>query len=102
MNLFKVIYTGANQAVELAGQLVQKAIDEKGKDFSVSFPNTAYSLPVIYAATGKKITTLGELEAAVGIAKSLVNETTHLQDALTAGLGTAVASEIIEALKYWQ
>ncbi|WP_303863239.1 acetyl-CoA decarbonylase/synthase complex subunit alpha/beta [Alkalibaculum bacchi] len=100
MNLFKVIYTGANQAVELAGQLVQKAIDEKGKDFSVSFPNTAYSLPVIYAATGKKITTLGELEAAVGIAKSLVNETTHLQDALTAGLGTAVASEIIEALKY--
>ena len=100
MNLFKVIYTGANQAVELAGQLVQKAIDEKGKDASVSFPNTAYSLPVIYAATGKKITTLGELEAAVGIAKSLVNETTHLQDALTAGLGTAVASEIIEALKY--
>ena len=100
MNLFKVIYTGANQAVELAGQLVQKAIDEKGKDASVSFPNTAYSLPVIYAATGKKITTLGELEAAVGIAKSLINETTHLQDALTAGLGTAVASEIIEVLKY--
>lgn len=100
MNLFKVIYTGANQAVELAGQLVQKAIDEKGKDAKVGFPNTAYSLPVIYAATGQKITTLGELEGAVGVAKSLINETTHLQDALTAGLGTAVASEIIEVLKY--
>lgn len=100
MNLFETIYTGSNQALEAAEGIVKKAIDEKGKDHQVGFPETAYSLPIIYAATGKKIENLGELEGAIDIVKSLIDEQPRLEPALNAGLATAVAAEVIEAAKY--
>lgn len=100
MNLFNIIYTGSNQALSAAEDLLKKAIEEKGKDHKVAFPETAYSLPVIYAATGQKINTLGELEGAITIAKSLIKEEPRLEPALNAGLATAVLAEIIEAIKY--
>ena len=100
MNLFQTIYAGSNQAVAVAEDLLNKAIAEKGRDHKVAFPDTAYALPVIYAATGQKITTLAELEGALGIVKSLIVEELKLTPALNAGLATAVAAEIIEAIKY--
>lgn len=100
MNLFKTIFTGSNQALEAATGLVNGLVESKGRDFKVAFPDTAYSLPIIYAATGKKVTNLGELQEALEIVKSLINETYKLEHALNAGLATAVAAEIIEAAKY--
>ncbi|SHJ62349.1 acetyl-CoA decarbonylase/synthase complex subunit alpha/beta [Tepidibacter formicigenes] len=101
MSLFKTIFTGSNQALEAATGFLNKAIDEKGRDHTVAFPDTAYSLPIIYAATGQKMNTLGDLEGALGIVKSLIGEEKeNLENALNAGLGTAVASEVIEAIKY--
>ncbi|MFZ7119962.1 MAG: acetyl-CoA decarbonylase/synthase complex subunit alpha/beta [Eubacteriaceae bacterium] len=100
MNLFKIIYSGMNQYLELAETMVQKAITEKGKEASVKFPSTAYSLPVIYAITGEKIGTVGELEKALELAKGFVHEGKLLQNALDAGTASAMFAEIIEAVKY--
>ena len=36
-------------------------------------PDTAYFLPTIYAATGVKVSKLGDLPACVGVLKSLIN-----------------------------
>lgn len=100
MNLFQTIFTGSKQALELAESVVKIAIDEKGKDHKVAFPDTAYFLPIIYAATGSKITNLGELESALDVVKSLIVEEEMLDKALNSGLATAVSAEIIEAIKY--
>ncbi|MCI9018080.1 MAG: CO dehydrogenase/CO-methylating acetyl-CoA synthase complex subunit beta, partial [Lachnospiraceae bacterium] len=62
--------------------------------------DTAYFLPTIYAATGVKVSKLGDLPACVGVLKSLITNKEDLGDALNAGLATAVGAEIIEALKY--
>ena len=100
MSLFKTIFTGSNQALEAANGFLAKAIEEKGKDHKVAFPDTAYSLPIIYAATGKKMSTLGDLEGALAIVKSLISGKELLQDGFNAGLATALAAEVIEAIKY--
>lgn len=100
MSLFNTIFTGSNQALEAATGLLNKAIEEKGRDHKVAFPDTAYSLPVIYAATGQKMNTLGDLEGALGVVKSLIVEKHLLEHGLNAGLATAVAAEVIEAIKY--
>ncbi|MDI6605042.1 MAG: acetyl-CoA decarbonylase/synthase complex subunit alpha/beta [Thermoanaerobacteraceae bacterium] len=100
MSLFQIIFTGSKQALSAAEGLVKKAVEEKGRDHKVAFPDTAYSLPVIYAATGKKITNLGELEEVLPIVKSLIVEEEILDKALNAGLATAISAEIIEAVKY--
>jgi len=100
MSLFKTIFTGSNQALEAATGLLNKAIEEKGRDHKVAFPDTAYSLPIIYAATGQKMNTLADLEGALGVVKSLIVEKELLEHGLNAGLATAVAAEVIEAIKY--
>ncbi|NTW71569.1 MAG: CO dehydrogenase/CO-methylating acetyl-CoA synthase complex subunit beta [Eubacteriaceae bacterium] len=100
MSLFEIIYAGSNAALGLAEQTVASAVAEKGKDHKVAFPGTAYSLPVIFAATGLKINTLGDLETALGVVKSLIVEEEDLGKALNAGLSTAVSAEIIESVKY--
>jgi len=100
MNLMQTIFTGSKQALGAAEGLVKKAVEEKGRDYKVGFPDTAYSLSVIYAATGKKITTVAELEGALDIVRSLIVEEEMLDKAMNAGLATAVAAEIVEAAKY--
>ncbi|NMM65407.1 CO dehydrogenase/CO-methylating acetyl-CoA synthase complex subunit beta [Clostridium sp. P21] len=100
MNLYQTVFTGSKQALEAAEGLVKEVVEKKGKDCKVAFPDTAYSLPVIYAATGKKITNVGELEAALDVVKSLIVEEEMLDKLLNSGLATAVAAEIIEACKY--
>ncbi len=100
MTLFDIIFQGTSDALSAAKSVVEKAVADKGKEHKVAFPDTAYSLPVIYAATGKKISNLGELQEAVAIAESLLVKEQRLEQALNAGLSTAVAAEIIEAVKY--
>ena len=101
MNLIDSVFIGSKQAFEAAGDAVKKCIEQKGREYEVGFPDTAYALPVIYAATGKKVTTLGELESALDIVNSLIVEEDGLEKkALNSGLATAIAAEIIEAVKY--
>ncbi|EGT2205097.1 acetyl-CoA decarbonylase/synthase complex subunit alpha/beta [Clostridioides difficile] len=100
MNLYNIIFTGSEQALCAAQAMLAEAIEKNGKEHKVAFPDTAYSLPCIYAATGQKMNTLGDLEGALEVVKSLINRTHLLEHAFNAGLATALAAEVIEALKY--
>jgi len=98
--LTDLIYGGANAVAGLTEGAVNDAIASHGADKPIGFPDTAYFLPTIYAATGVKVKTLGDLPACVGVLKSLITNKEDLGDALNAGLATAVGAEIIEALKF--
>ena len=100
MSLTDLIYAGSNAVAGLTEGAVNDAIAKYGEGHAVGYPDTAYFLPIIYAATGVKIKTLGDLPAAVGILKSLITNKEDLGEALNAGLATAVGAEIIEAIRY--
>ena len=100
MSLTDLIYAGSNAVAGLTEGAVDDAIKKYGESHAVGYPDTAYFLPIIYAATGVKIKTLGDLPAAVGILKSLITNKEDLGEALNAGLATAVGAEIIEAIRY--
>ena len=97
--LTDLIYSGSNAVAGLTEGAVNDAIAKYGEDKKVSFGDTAYFLPTIYAATGVKVSRLGDLPACVGVLKSLITNKEELGDALNAGLATAVGAEILEALK---
>ena len=98
--LTDLIYGGLNAVAGLTEGAVNDAIAKYGEDKKVAMPDTAYFLPTIYAATGVKVSKLGDLPACVGVLKSLISNKEDLGEALNAGLATAVGAEIIEALKY--
>ena len=98
--LTDLIYNGSNAVAGLTENAVNEAIAKYGEDKKVAMTDTAYFLPTIYAATGVKVTKLGDLPACVGVLKSLITNKEDLGEALNAGLATAVGAEIIEALKY--
>jgi len=98
--LTDLIYGGANAVASLTEGAVNDAIAKFGADTKVAFPGTAYFFPTIYAATGVKVQTLGDLPACVGVLKSLITNKEDLGDALNAGLATAVGAEILEGLKF--
>ena len=100
MNLFHIIYAGTDQYLKRAEEMVKKAVAVKGTEAPVRLPDTAYALPVIYAVTGEKITTVGELEKALDLARGFIHQGRLLQDALDAGTASALLAEIIEAVKY--
>lgn len=98
--LTDLIYSGANSAADLAEQAVRTALETYGEDRALAFPDTAYFFPTVYAATGIKVRTLGDLPACVSVLKSLITNQEDLGQALNAGLATAVSAEILEGLKY--
>ena len=100
MTLFDVIFKGNDEVYALAEGAINDAIAKNGEDTPVSFPDTAYSIPCYYAVTGQKITTLGEMKAALDVIKTLMTREQQLHDALMSGVATALLAEFIEALKY--
>ena len=98
--LTDLIYAGSNAVAGLTEGAVNDAIAKYGAEKEIAFPDTAYCFPTIYAATGVKVKTLGDLPACVGVLKSLITNREDLGQALNAGLATAVGAEIIEGLKY--
>ena len=92
--------------VKRAEEALAKAIDEKGKDAPVAYPNTAYYLPIMYLFLGQKVEKLGDLEESLAEARKLLgpipSEKTwlpYLGDTLDAGVATLIAEETIEVLK---
>ena len=65
----KVIATGAilgsHYYVKQAEALVEKAITEKGADFTFEFPDTADFLPQMFAMTGYQVHTVGDMKTAL-------------------------------------
>ncbi len=99
---------GAYKISKQAEEMLTKAIEQKGKDCRVEFPNTGYYLPIIYSMTGREVQTLSDLEEVLSEnVKPLLPEPVaeemwlpYLGPALDAGMATLFAEEIIEACKY--
>lgn len=98
---------GAQKIVKRAEEELLKAIAAKGKDFTVSFPDTNYYLPFAYAMLGIKAVRLGDLQEIINYAKSLLPPIPaeemwlpYLGPTLDAGMATLFAEEVIEVLKY--
>jgi len=98
---------GANALVSEAEAMLNQALTERGNNASVSFPNTAYYLPVIFGMTGKEIETLGQLQGILAHARELLHPvpsehqwTPYLGETLDSGMATLIAAETIEAIRY--
>jgi acetyl-CoA synthase len=88
--------------------MLAKAIEQKGRDCKVEFPNTGYYIPIIYSMTGRAVETLADFEEVMTEeVRPLLPEPVaedmwvpYLGPALDAGMATLFAEEIIEACKY--
>ncbi len=84
-----------------------RAIAAKGADHLVGFPDTAYSLPVIYSLLGRRVDRLSDMQAVLDECRSLLapipeekNWLPYLGGALDSGMATLFAFEMMEACKY--
>ncbi len=100
---------GAHQLVSRAEKELIRAIEDKGPDTRVEFPNTGYYLPISHGILGMSIETLGGLKGLLDEAKNLLPAIPadelwlpYLGHTLDAGMATLFADEIIEAIKYTQ
>lgn len=100
---------GAHKLVKRAEKELIRAIEEKGPQTKVEFPNTGYYLPISHGILGLYIETLGGLEKLLDESKKLLPPLPdeklwlpYLGHTLDAGMATLFADEIIEAIKYTQ
>ena len=100
MTLFDRVFGGNDYNYERTVAAIDSAIAQYGEGESVSFPDTAYSLPCYYAVTGEKITNLGEMKAAMATIKAKMTRNNRLHDAFESGIASALCAEFLEALKY--
>ncbi|MBN1973555.1 MAG: CO dehydrogenase/CO-methylating acetyl-CoA synthase complex subunit beta [Sedimentisphaerales bacterium] len=98
---------GAHKIAKQAEEILSKAIEQKGFDCPVEFPNTGYYLPIIYSMTGIPIKTLADFEQVTQEINNLLPPFVdddlwlpYLGHTLDAGMATLFAEEIIEACKY--
>lgn len=94
------IIRGAVTAVQLASELVRESIEKLGRDMPVSFPNTAYYLPIIYGFTGQKVEKLGDLDSIIDYARSLLLSEPGKEAVKDAGVATLIAAEAIEGVRF--
>ena len=100
MTLFDRVFGGNDYNYARTVAAIDAAIAANGEGCAVSFPGTAYSLPCYYGVTGVKITTLGEMKAAMDTIKGMMTRNNRLQDAFDSGIASALCAEFLEALKY--
>jgi hypothetical protein len=98
---------GANALVTEAELMLDTAIKEKGLDTPVSFPNTAYYIPVIGGMTGATVEKLGQLKQVIEHARGLLHPTPsenkwtpYLGETLDSGMATLLAAETIEVIRF--
>ena len=98
---------GAHQIVRDAEDYLAKAIAAKGIDCAVGFPDTAYSLPVIYSLLGERVDRLSDMQKILDECHRLLPPVPsenlwlpYLGGTLDSGIATLFAFEIIEACKY--
>ncbi|HUS93468.1 MAG TPA: acetyl-CoA decarbonylase/synthase complex subunit alpha/beta [Phycisphaerae bacterium] len=98
---------GARAFVEEAEAKFAEAMESKGGDTPIAFPDTAFQLPMIHALMGLEVTRLGQLKAVLAHCRELVpaEPTEHLWlpylgDGLDAGVATMLALEVTCAIRY--
>jgi acetyl-CoA synthase len=87
--------------------MLNKALKEKGPDTPVTFPNTAYYIPVIGGMTGVQVEKLSQLEQVINHARGLLHPspsnakwTPYLGETLDSGMATLLAAETIEVIRF--
>jgi acetyl-CoA synthase len=101
------VIKGAHEIFKQAKDSLDKAIKEKGPNQKISFPETAFYLPLANALLGTKVETLKDALPILEHAKSLLPRVPsekiwlpYLGDALNAGMSALFSEEIILALRY--
>jgi len=101
LNNLSLAFSGAKEIIELSEEYLKKALEKLREDTSITFPETIYSLPLIYGLTGKKIETLKDLNGAIILCKSLISKEGKNEEKLSnIGLASLMGLEIIEAINY--
>ncbi|MBN1797547.1 MAG: CO dehydrogenase/CO-methylating acetyl-CoA synthase complex subunit beta [Spirochaetales bacterium] len=98
---------GARTLVEKAEISLAQALESKGKEAEIAYPNTAYYLPIMLLFLGQRVKKIADLTESLAEAKKLLGPVPqdelwlpYLGDALNAGVAALIAEEIIESLKY--
>ena len=98
--LIERVFSGADEMYAKAEQALAEAAAKYDDSTPVSYPDTAYYLECLYAMTGRKNQTLGELKESMEWIKSQMTREKRTKDVFTSGIATACAAEVIEAVKY--
>lgn len=98
---------GAQKIIDMAENSYEDAVKKYGEEKEVSFPNTAYFLPIIYSMLGAKVEKLGDMKDIFQECRSLMPPVVtgdiwlpYLAPALDAGMATFFAEEMYEAIRY--
>ncbi|MCI5207984.1 MAG: CO dehydrogenase/CO-methylating acetyl-CoA synthase complex subunit beta, partial [Candidatus Electrothrix sp. ATG2] len=98
---------GAQKIVDMAEASYEEALKKYGPEQEVSFPNTAYYLPIIYSMLGAKVEKLGDMKDIFQECRKLLPAVVsediwlpYLAPALDAGMATYFAEEMYEAIDY--
>jgi len=98
---------GAHKIVDMAEASYEEAIKKFGAEHEVSYPNTAYFLPIIYSMLGAKVKNLGDMKDIFQECRKLLPPLVtdslwlpYLAPALDAGMATFFAEEMYEAIRY--
>ncbi len=97
---------GAHKIVGNCAAKLDEAVQKYGEDQAISYPNTAYFLPIIYSLMGIPIKTLKDAIPVMKRCKELLPPIPsekfylpYLGPGLDAGLATLFAEEIFEAIR---
>ncbi len=98
---------GAKNIIDMAEETYEEALVKYGPEQEVSFPNTAYFLPIIYSILGAKVEKLGDMKDIFQECRKLLPPVVtediwlpYLAPALDAGMATFFAEEMFEAIRY--
>lgn len=103
-----LMVSGAKKVYAEAEEFLNKAVKEKGDSQGLSFPETAFYLPLSNALLGLETKTLGDAKKIISTAKTLLPNVpadenkwdTFLTDSLNAGVATILCEELIASLRY--
>jgi acetyl-CoA synthase len=98
---------GSNAIVAEAESLLQRALQEKGADTPIAFPNTAYYLPVVLGMLGHEVSKLSDLQPVIEHARKMLHPIPdaevwmpYLGETLDSGMATLLAEEVIEGIRF--
>jgi acetyl-CoA decarbonylase/synthase complex subunit beta len=92
--------SGAKEILELTEKTLKESSERLGEDSLITFPETIYSLPLIYGLLGKKVKELRELNGILILCKSLATKNEKDEKFFNAGLASLMGLEIIEGIRY--
>ncbi len=104
----ELMVKGARKILSDAESYLSALTKNKGEGFTLSFPETAFYLPLANAVLGLEVKDLGGATKILSTAKSLIIKdippedkwATFLKDALNAGVAAILSEEVICAMRY--